>query len=114
MERRMKSPLLTIALLTGCLGAVAATTIPANAMPHFNAPVARDAATPSIDALDDYSSVTVFDVESISGSHVRHWPEPKWDSSATVQDAIRRAGYSGSTILGYNMKGSALTVYVKS
>lgn len=110
----MKSTVLTIALLTGCLGAAAATTIPANAVTHFNVPAARAAAAPSMGALDTYSSVTVFDVENISGSHVRHWPEPKLESSATVQDAIRRAGYSGSTILGYNMKGSVLTVYVKS
>lgn len=110
----MKTSFLTIALLTGCLGAVAATTIPANAMTHFNAPAARTSTAPSTGALDTYSSVSVFGVENISGSHVRHWPEPKWDSSSTVQDAIRRAGYSGSTILGYNMKGSSLTVYVKS
>jgi len=94
----MKTSFLTIALLGTCFGAVALTTIPASAVshrhPHHHHEVARQATpmdAPAADPLSSYSSVMVFGVESLGGSRVRHWTEPKWNSSATVQDAIRRA-----------------------
>ena len=58
--------------------------------------------------------ITVIAVEAASNVPVFRHGDPKTDSDPAIRNAIQRAGYFGSTILGYSLDGgSSLTVYVK-
>ena len=88
---------------------IAATALIGLALPAAvqAAPAAGPAST-----LSDFSSVTVFSAPNDDGLLLHR--NPSLGSDPRVADAITRAGYTGAQIMGYNLDGTSLTVYVKS
>ena len=63
--------------------------------------------------IGNIGKVTVLAVADASGISIQHGPNSTLTSDPKVTDALTAQGYNGSQILGYNLDGSDLTVYVK-
>lgn len=62
--------------------------------------------------LPHYSQVTVFSVSNDSAILLHRDPDLGMDP--VIAAAIMRAGYTGLQIIGYQLDGTSLTVYLKS
>lgn len=94
--------------------ATTALVLLALASPAFARDVTGDDAASAANRapLADVSRVTVFSVSNDSGILLHR--NPDLAANPQIAAAITRAGYTGSEIIGYNVDGSSLTVYVKS
>ncbi len=70
--------------------------------------------TPGSTSINNVTSVKVLAVADASGLNLQRGPNSVLTSNPKVTDALSQGGYSGSQIIGYNIDGSDLTVYVKA
>src|SRR5262249_15120188 len=63
-------------------------------------------------SLNGISDITVLAVPDKTGLILDQGPVSNLNGNARVAEAITKAGYTGSEILGYDVDGASLTVYV--
>lgn len=102
------------ALLSATLPAMA-QTVNNSQGEAINPPPVIDAG-PSTNAgsLDAITSVKVLAVPNANGLSLDGGPNSGVTKSTKVAEALAQSGYSGSQIIGYDVDGSSLTVYVKA
>ena len=75
---------------------------------------AAPAVVAPVPGLNAVSSIKVLAVANTAGLTLDGGPSTELTSNTMVADALQKEGYSGSQIIGYNLDGSDLTVYVKA
>jgi hypothetical protein len=71
-------------------------------------------AGPASGSLGAFTSVHVLAVPDTTGLILDGGPNSGLTKNLKVAEAIQNSGYSGAPILGYDVEGSSLTVYVKA
>jgi|SwirhisoilCB2_FD_contig_31_35118266_length_417_multi_7_in_0_out_0_1 hypothetical protein len=74
--------------------------------------VAPSIEVPAPTSLSNVTKISVFSASNTDGLQLQ--TDPTLATNPQVAEAIQKAGYGGSQILGYNLDGTSLTVYVKS